>query len=122
MIEGHILSAARALAPSLATATSGIERSFVTAGGQLDGALTALRALEPAFAALDDAFGPAATDALSAGVTETGAAAARLGAGLGLLVEDTGLLAARVARIQAEVAALDQVIRTIAIVAVNARV
>lgn len=122
MIEGHNLSAARALAPPLAAATQGIERSFVTAGMQLDAALTALRGLQPAFTALEDAFGPDATAALGAAVADTAAAAARVGAGLGLLLDDTGLLAARIARIQAEITALDQVIRTIAIVAVNARV
>lgn len=122
MTPVHTMSATGALAPSLAYATRGIERTFVTASGHLDGALTALRTLETAFAALEEAFGPAATDALSAGVAETGAAAARVAAGLGLLLEDKGLLATQVAQIQTEVAALDHVIRTIAIVALNARV
>lgn len=122
MIEGASFSVVRTFVPPLAVATRGIERSFVGACGQLDGAITALQGLQPAFAALENAFGPAATDALSEGVAQTAAAAARVRGGLDLLLEDTGLLANRIVRIQAEVAALDQVIRTIAIVAVNARV
>lgn len=122
MIEDAKLLEVRALAQPLGTATQGIERSFVEAGAHLDAAISGLRGLEPCFAALEEAFGPAATEALSTGAAETSAVAERVGEGLGHLLEDTGLLAGRIARIQTEVAALDQVIRTIAIVAVNARV
>ena len=113
---------ARTFAPPLATATRGIERSFLSACAELDGAITALQGLQPAFATLEETFGPVATDALSAGVAQTAAAAARVREGLDLLLGDSDLLATRIARIQAEVSALDQVIRTIAIVAVNARI
>ncbi len=122
MIQDQKGFVVRALAQPLASATQGIERSFVAAGAQLDAAITGLRGLDPCFAALEEAFGPAATEALATGAAETSAVAERVGDGLGCLLEDTGLLAARIARIQTEVSALDQVIRTIAIVAVNARV